>query len=181
MRLHLIRHTAPIVAPGICYGRSELAVSDADCVALASGLAGQWAAQLPLYSSPLQRCRQLAAVLHPAPIFDARLMEIDFGSWEMRAWDAIARTEIDAWAADFLAYAPGGQENLRQMQARVRQFIRQLEHEGVAEAVLVCHAGVIKILAACQVPCTDAEFEQRLFNLQQKFAFGSHTVFDILL
>ena len=29
MRLHLVRHLAPMVAPGVCYGRTDLEVAQA--------------------------------------------------------------------------------------------------------------------------------------------------------
>ena len=66
MEIYLIRHTTPLVAKGVCYGQSDLDVTEtfipeADIIK----------AHLPsniqqVYSSPLQRCTKLAAHLFPA-------------------------------------------------------------------------------------------------------------------
>jgi alpha-ribazole phosphatase len=80
--------------------------------------------------------------------FDARLAEMDFGSWELRAWDAIPRSEVDAWAADLLHYRPGGAECVLDVARRVAAFIDDLRQAGHAQALLVCHAGTIRLLSA---------------------------------
>lgn len=143
MRLYLVRHPLPDVATGTCYGRTDLTLA-ADPAACAENLRGLLPTAAPLYSSPLTRCRQLAEQLHPTPIFDDRLMELDFGAWEMQAWDSIDRAALDAWAADPFNFAPPGGEAVAGMRLRVVEFLAQLP----AEAVLVAHAGVMKICAA---------------------------------
>jgi alpha-ribazole phosphatase len=143
MILHLIRHPPPLVAPGICYGRLDLPAEGAPAVAAA--LRGELPPGLPVWSSPLRRCRDLAVELHPQPAFDARLQEMDCGAWEGRPWGEIERRELDAWAADVADYAPPGGESPRQLQQRVLAFVATL---AVAEAVLVTHAGVIRSLHA---------------------------------
>lgn len=147
MELILIRHPLPEVAPGVCYGSSDI---PAAATALAEGhaaLAPQlapWLARgVPLYSSPLRRCTALASLLG-AYAQDARLQEMDFGAWEMRAWDDIPRAEVDAWAADLLDYRPGGGETVREVAARVQAFLAELRHD----AVIVCHAGTMRLMAA---------------------------------
>ena len=143
MRLFLIRHPPPLVAPGICYGATDLPLAE-DPAGHAAALRPLLPAAAPLYSSPLARCRRLAAALHPAPRFDERLRELDFGDWEMQAWDAIDRARLDAWAADPFGFAPPGGEAVAALRARVAEFLAELPEE----AVLVTHAGVIKVCAA---------------------------------
>lgn len=145
MRLHLIRHPAPRVAPGICYGRSDLALAE-DVAAAAARIGARLPPGLPLYTSPLQRCRQLADALHPAPRRDPRLQEMHFGDWEMIPWLEIQREALDGWAADPLGYAPPGGESVAELQGRVCDFVADLGGQGIAEATLVTHAGVIKVL-----------------------------------
>lgn len=99
---------------------------------------------MPLVSSPLQRCTDLAAALAPDFRIDERLTELDFGSWEMQAWDDIPRAQIDAWAADPLGFAGHGGESVVQMQARVRRALAALE----GDCVWVTHAGVMKLVLA---------------------------------
>lgn len=143
MILHLIRHPRPLIEPGICYGRLDVA-GEHPALAAARLLAGL-PAGLPVYSSPLRRCRELAEHLHARPLIDARLQEMDFGDWEGRAWDDIPREQLDAWAADVAGYAPPGGESPAALQQRALAFVAGLQ---VPEAVIVTHAGVIRVLLA---------------------------------
>jgi len=140
MRLFLVRHPRPAVADGTCYGRSDLPLAG-DPAAVADALRRLLPGDLPLYSSPLRRCRELAARLHPAPRFDERLRELDFGAWEMRAWTAIDRAALEAWAADPLHFRPPGGEAVAELRARVRAFLGEIR----GDTVLVAHAGVMKM------------------------------------
>lgn len=143
MRLFLIRHPPPAVPPGTCYGATDLPLAD-DPASHAAALRPLLPADAAVYSSPLTRCRRLAELLHPAPTFDDRLREIDFGAWEMQPWDALDRTLLDAWAADPFNFRPPGGEAVAALRARVAAFLTELPEE----AVLVAHAGVIKVCAA---------------------------------
>ena len=148
LRLHLVRHLAPLVAPGVCYGRSDLEVDPVLNASMAPALRQRLPMGAPLYASPLQRCAQLAAGLHPAPVLDARLAELNFGSWELRPWADIARADVDAWAADMAHYRPGGGESVAMMAQRVAAFYDELAAGAAPEAIVVCHAGTIRLLAA---------------------------------
>jgi alpha-ribazole phosphatase len=88
---------------------------------------------------------------------DARLAEMDFGSWEMRPWSEIPRAEVDAWATDLLAYRPGGAENVLDVARRVSEFLDELRLDGVTEALVLCHAGTIRLLTAI---CAGLPLEQ---------------------
>jgi len=147
VRVYLIRHPRPAVAPGVCYGASDVDLAD-DLLDCAPRLRKVLPAQLPLFSSPLRRCRRLAEALHEAPSYDARLREMDFGQWELRSWAKIPRTELDAWAAAPLSYAPPGGESVGALQARVTAFLGERGWPDGADFGVVTHAGVMKILAA---------------------------------
>ena len=163
----MIRHPRPAVAEGICYGRTDLDLAE-DVAIVAQTLQAQLPPGLPLYSSPLRRCRQLAEALHPAPLFDARLLEMDFGAWEMHPWHALDRTVLDAWAAQPLDFAPPGGESPAQLMQRVREF-----HAGLAgDAIVVTHAGVIKALHGLIHKLPAGEW------IGLSFAFGSVTTID---
>lgn len=141
--LHLVRHPPPEVAPGTCYGRLDV---PARAVAeTADRLRGLLPAGLPVWSSPLRRCRELAEYLHPTPRLDGRLQEMDFGAWEGQPWATIARAALDAWAADVAGFAPPGGESGTAVQARALAWVADC---GEAEAVAVTHGGVIRVLAA---------------------------------
>jgi alpha-ribazole phosphatase len=145
MLLYLIRHPAPQVAAGVCYGGTDLALAD-DATAAAARILPQLPPQLPLFTSPLQRCRQLAEALHPAPRCDERLREMHFGEWEMQPWNAVQREALDGWAADPLGYAPPQGESVGDMRRRVQEFVADVRRQGLPRAVLVTHAGVMKVI-----------------------------------
>ncbi|MBI5900860.1 MAG: histidine phosphatase family protein [Rhodocyclales bacterium] len=131
--------------PGICYGASDLALAG-DVVAAANRIRPQLPPAVPVFSSPLRRCRQLAALLHPTPVDDERLREMHFGAWEMLPWQGIQREALDGWAADPLGYTPPGGESAGALQHRVRNFVAELALQDIAQAALVTHAGVMKVV-----------------------------------
>ena len=165
MILHLIRHTKPLIAAGVCYGRLDIPAENP--ASAAARLRDSLPPGLPLWTSPLQRCRTLAAELHAQPQIDERLAEMDFGAWEGLAWDAIPRDELDAWAADVAGYAPPGGESPWAVQARALDFVAGLD---VAEAIVVTHAGVIRTLLAHAQALPPARW------CELDFAYASHTI-----
>lgn len=165
MRLWLIRHPPPAVAPGICYGATDLPLADDPALA-AAALRPLLPTDVPLFASPLERCRRLADLLHPAPIIDARIREIDFGHWEMQPWDSLDRALLDAWAADPFRFVPPGGEAVAALRARVAAFLAGLPNE----AVLVAHAGVIKVCAA------ELAGEENWFGL--RFDYGAVSLIE---
>jgi len=144
VQVFLIRHPPPQIAAGLCYG--QLDVPARDVAATAASLRTELPAGLPVVSSPLARCRALAEALHPAPRFEAGLMEIHFGDWEGRPWDEIDRASLDAWAADLLHHAPPGGESVAVLQARCVACLDALAAEGLAACAVVTHAGVMRAL-----------------------------------
>jgi alpha-ribazole phosphatase len=150
VKLYLVRHPQPDLAPGLCYGASDVAVAEDELARVHANLrAAGLPAALPVYASPLQRCALLARRLQPALLsFDARLAEMNFGRWEMQSWADIPRHEVDAWAADLLHYRPGGAESVLDVALRVAAFLGDLRQAGHAQALLICHAGTIRLLSA---------------------------------
>ena len=109
MQLFLIRHPRPLIDAGVCYGQLDVAAEAPQ--ALAERLRPLLPAGTPVLASPLRRTRALAEDLHPRPLFDRRLMEIDFGQSEGQRWEQIGRQSLDAWAADLLHFVPPGGES----------------------------------------------------------------------
>ncbi len=143
MRLYLIRHPKPAIDTGVCYGRSDIGLAE-DPIICAESLQALLPADAPLYSSPLRRCLELARALHEQPVIDERLVEMDFGAWELQRWDDIPRDEIDAWAADPVGFTPPGGESATALRARVATFLRELS----GTAVVVAHGGVLRACVA---------------------------------
>jgi alpha-ribazole phosphatase len=165
MILHLVRHPLPLVAPGICYGRLDVAAENA--MPVAAALRAELPPGLPVWTSPLVRCRMLAEALHASPVVDERLIEMDFGDWEGKAWDVIVRAELDAWAADIAGYAPPAGESPLDVQRRALAFVAGLD---VPEAVVVTHAGVMRTLVAHVRNLPPARWPEL------QFGFGERTV-----
>ncbi|HXD78983.1 MAG TPA: alpha-ribazole phosphatase family protein [Puia sp.] len=150
--LYLIRHTTPAVARGICYGQTDLDVTESFAAETELIRPHLPASIASVYSSPLKRCSLLARELfpgHPVRMLPD-LMEIDCGRWEMRAWDELPAEEVDPWMADFVQLPIPGGESYVEMYGRV---IRCWDHiksvKGPGDAAIVAHGGVIRsILAA---------------------------------
>lgn len=150
MALILLRHTTPAVEPGVCYGQTDLDVASTfrdEAAVVASALPNVH----HIVTSPLQRCRKLADVLSKMTgrtiTEDCRIMEMDFGTWEERAWSDIPRDELDAWAADFLHARPHGGESVSMLRTRTLEALGQW-HQNVGPVLIVTHAGVIKAALA---------------------------------
>ncbi len=150
-RLVLVRHTRPAVGAEICYGRTDLELAPSWRRDIAACL-GTVPPTTRVLTSPSSRCRTLARAIggrDRAPVqVDDRLQELDFGSWEGRAWSEIPREGVDRWAADLLDYAPGGGESLRMLWARVRRWREDVLDGPNGNVVVVSHHGPIRALFA---------------------------------
>jgi len=152
MKLVLVRHPAPEIRPGLCYGRLDVPLRPA-----AAATVGRVAADLSLSglarvrTSPARRCRVLAEAVGElcgvTPVADDRLQELDFGAWEGLPWDDVPRADLDAWAAAPMLVAPPGGESGASLVARVRT-IRDDLHRAGEDCVVVSHGGPLKVLAA---------------------------------
>ena len=159
MDLVLIRHPAPAIDAGTCYGKTDvpLAGHPAQSAQVLAVRLAALGAPLPqhLVTSPLQRCAQLAEALaihfDCALGVDPRLQEIDFGEWEGQPWEAIDRAALDAWAADLRHARMHGGESVAQFEGRVGAWLDSWP-EPIAEpgpsVMAVTHAGVMRIVAS---------------------------------
>lgn len=153
MDVYLIRHTTPDVGPGVCYGRTDLKLVDSfadEARAVQNKLLAMLASQpFPVYCSPLQRCRRLADVLcMTRPIEDERLVEIDFGAWEMRRWADVDSPMFRRFRANYVHERPPGGESLLMVHQRAHEFLSDLCARPVPAVLVVSHSGVIRSLLA---------------------------------
>jgi alpha-ribazole phosphatase len=152
MKLVLVRHPAPDIRPGLCYGRLDIPLHPT-----AAATVGRVAADLSrsgvarVRTSPARRCRVLAEAVGElcgvAPVADARLQELDFGAWEGLPWDEVPRAALDAWAASPMLFAPPGGEAGAALVERVRA-VRDEIRLAREDCVVVSHGGPLKVLAA---------------------------------
>jgi alpha-ribazole phosphatase len=117
MKITFIRHSTLNIAQGICYGQSDVDVSanfDNEAQALRQTLLNKTFDAV--FTSPLQRCSKLAKACgyaHAVP--DSRLKELNFGAWEMKAWDEIVDPQIELWYSNWLDERPTDGESFYDM------------------------------------------------------------------
>lgn len=171
MPLHLIRHTRVATPPGLCYGRLDVPLAESfatEALAVRCALNQQFPNDLPvLWSSPSQRCHQLALQLGAPVRCDARLQELDFGAWEGQTWAELDSPAARYWGDHWQSAAPPGGESLPALLARLRAFLAELNG---ADALLITHAGPIRALHHLLL----GEPLERAF--QRPVGFGQHLV-----
>ncbi len=150
MEIYLVRHTRVAVAPGICYGQSDVA-----CTTQFEEEVGQVRQKLGnladylVYSSPLKRCTCLAEKLSANFVMDNRLLELHFGDWEMQAWSSLEGPQLGQWMADFVNVPPPNGESYRDLYQRCEEFLGEVsgKHQD-QKLVLVTHGGVIRAIVS---------------------------------
>lgn len=151
MEIYLIRHTTPEIEKGICYGQTD--------IPLASSFENEIVEILKkysfprdefiVYSSPLQRCKLLAEKLFNSTIqYDKRLMELNFGDWELQKWDNINEIDLNYWMKDFVNVSCPNGESYVNLYDRVLQFIQSLNFNSTKKIAIITHAGVIRAFLA---------------------------------
>jgi alpha-ribazole phosphatase len=103
------------------------------------------------YCSPMQRCRQMAAIIAPqlSPRFDPDLREIDFGHWETKTFAEAAAQDpslVDRWAAFHDDFTFPGGESVGDFLHRVRAAVDRLIHAEAQTILAVTHGGVIRTM-----------------------------------
>jgi alpha-ribazole phosphatase len=157
--IYLIRHARPHRVESICYGRRDVAVeaSETKCAARAARqqIPEGIIESAPFYSSPLERCAMLAREIADgrSVTLTPALLELDFGAWQGRCWDAIPRAELDAWAADLWRYAPGRGESAEAAAVRWRSWVDSLHRQPSEAVIAVTHAGLIRVAHAVASAC----------------------------
>jgi alpha-ribazole phosphatase len=164
--LWLARHARPLIESGICYGALDMDADPQATREAAQHLARELPQGMAVQVSPLQRCRQLADALfclRPDLCLrtDARLREMDFGTWEGVAWADIPRAAVDIWTAEFATHRFGGNESANEVLARVAGAWDELQttgetlwitHSGVAQAATLLNQGIRQIEQAADWP-----------------------------
>jgi alpha-ribazole phosphatase len=152
MEVYLVRHTETTVGKGVCYGHSDLPLKEPYKEQFKEILSQIKPKEAKIYSSPLIRCSLLANYLHlnslnTEPIsYDERLIELNFGEWELKEWDKIDNIVLSDWMEDFVNNRAGSGESFNQLYLRVNHFIENTlfrEHNNLP-SIIVTHAGVIR-------------------------------------
>ncbi len=146
MEVILIRHTSVDVPPGVCYGQTNVPLKPT-FEAEAAVTAEKLKTSLPfdhVYTSPLTRCVRLAAYCgYPDAEREERIMEINFGDWEMKPFEQNEDPRLQEWYADYMNVAATGGESFTMQYRRVGQFLDELRKKPYARVAIFAHGGVL--------------------------------------
>lgn len=177
LKLWLLRHGKPLVAPNTCYGQLDVSADNAHTLQAAQALWAHWQTQQQaapqwVWCSPLRRTRQMAVALQAqglsAPLtLKPELAEMNFGAWEGQTWTDIGEQPLTAWTDDFWRRPTGEQrfaesvsavgESVAQLVERVELALTQAQALARQRAQMagtevhmlwVTHAGVIRAVDA---------------------------------
>ncbi|HLP05758.1 MAG TPA: alpha-ribazole phosphatase [Paludibacter sp.] len=149
MKITFIRHTSVAVPPGICYGQSDIEVAETfetEALQVLGKIKDK--SFDAVYSSPLRRCTKLADYCgFTNPVTDERLMELNFGDWEMQAWDNIVDPQLQIWFNNWVDEQPTNGESFAEQVMRVGEFLDELRNRSCQQVLVFTHAGIIRATA----------------------------------
>lgn len=150
MTIDWIRHTSLSIDPILCYGQTDVPVSknfEREAEQVKQKLDALGHRYDASFTSPLSRATLLADYCgYGDAIRDDRLMEFNFGSWEMRPWYDISDLALgneDLWFATWHQLEIPDGETLQNMILRVEEFISSCKEKGYSHIICFCHGGVI--------------------------------------
>ncbi|HHW06635.1 MAG TPA: histidine phosphatase family protein [Clostridia bacterium] len=159
MRMILVRHgQTEWNKAGKFQGHSDIPMDETGREQVQAAAA--YLAQEPLeavYASDLSRAKETAAVIAAyhglEPILDVRLRELYMGRWEGLDFNTVYRhfrQEYDAWFGKRDGVTPGG-EGVKDVEARVLDFIFEVAPKHRGTVVAATHGGVIRAVLAWAV------------------------------
>lgn len=131
MKLVLIRHTSVNVPKGVCYGQTdvELNATFPDEASKVKENLKNYKFDI-VYSSPLKRCVELAQYNgYVSPLKDDRLMELNFGDWEMKTYSEIKDPRLQEWFTDYINVSAPGGESVIDQQKRFSEFVEEIKNK----------------------------------------------------
>lgn len=159
MEIYLIRHTQVNLPEGICYGFSDVDVSEnfeEDTASILKKI--NIDKSFITFSSPLIRCIKLSKLIGTDELYiDERLKEINFGDWELKKWNEIDRLEIEKWSNDYVSNNCPAGESFSDLYKRVIEFYNDILLIN-KDIIVVTHGGVIRCLLAniLEIPLKNA-------------------------
>jgi len=168
MKITLVRHTTLDIAEGICYGQADVlpsATFDTESKTAKKNLSNYTFDNV--YSSPLKRCTKLAEACGFENLkIENRIIEIDFGNWELIPWNDIHGEYAQKWMDDYLNFpAPNG-ESLQDMIKRIEDFLFDLRQSNYNHVLCFTHSGPIRVFEHLinQIPI------DKLFDFEVEYA-----------
>ena len=149
MEIYLVRHTKTVCEKGICYGQSDVALAE-PFELIFENIISQLPSEAIIFSSPLQRCVILAKYIENkiktiSYQEDERLMEMNFGDWEMKNWNDIPPEQLNPWMEDFVNIRAYNGESFVELHKRTGIFLsEQISKKADKPIVIITHAGIIR-------------------------------------
>lgn len=150
MKISLLRHTTPKIEKGICYGQANVKLADTFLKELQQikEKLGKTTYDI-IFTSPLYRCKYLAEKLqkyNQKLIEDKRLMELNFGDWELKSWREISEDKkSELWFKDYVKQSCPNGESFLDLKNRMLSFITEVQAKyNDKTLLLVTHAGNIR-------------------------------------
>ncbi|MGB5758361.1 MAG: histidine phosphatase family protein [Acidimicrobiales bacterium] len=153
MSLYICRHgRTEANATGLLLGRADPDLDDAG-QAQAKAIAAAVAAPAMVVSSPLARCRQTAEAFGLPVEIDDRLIELDYGDFDLKPLRDIPAEVWARWRSDSDFRPPGG-ETLNELGERVMATLDELAAPAAdQDVVVVTHVSPIKASVAWALDC----------------------------
>jgi alpha-ribazole phosphatase len=171
MEIYLVRHTETICEKGICYGQSDVDITE-PFNTIFKNILSHLPSEAIIFSSPLKRCVTLAKYIQNniktiSYEEDKRLMEMNFGDWEMKNWNDISPEQLNPWMEDFVNIKVSNGESFVELHQRVHAFLFEKKSKKInSPVIIVAHAGIIRSFLChhTSLPLKDA--------FQNKVGFG---------
>lgn len=149
MEIYLVRHTETTCEKGICYGQSDVDLAE-PFESVFENILSQLPSKAIIFSSPLKRCVTLAKYIQNniktiSYEEDKRLMEMNFGDWEMKSWNSIPQDQLNSWMEDFVNIKVSNGESFVELHERANNFLSEKKSNKINHPVIiVAHAGTIR-------------------------------------
>tara|TARA_Y100000739_G_C20398120_1_gene368874 strand:- start:109 stop:705 length:597 start_codon:yes stop_codon:yes gene_type:complete len=141
-----IRHSSLHIPRGVCYGVSDIDVSDNFNFEI-ENLKEQLNGFIPdlVVSSPLKRCTKLAmSTFNVVPLTNSGFKEINYGDWEGLKWTDIDIPGGNLWMYENSKHQPPNGESFNRLKIRVVEQLELLLKTPEDKLAVVCHGGVIR-------------------------------------
>lgn len=167
MKLTLIRHTAVDVPSGTCYGQTDVPLKETFPEEAQAVLENLPKVHFDAaFTSPLSRASKLAAYCgFPDARPDARLMEMNFGEWEMKCFDQITDPKIQEWYMDYINKPATGGESFMDVYGRISSFIDEMRSSGYQNVIAFAHGGILM----CAMIYAGMATPQTIFSMQPPY------------
>ena len=146
MEIIFIRHTSVNLPKGTCYGQTDVPLNPTfeQEAAVTLEKLNAYAPFDQVYTSPLSRCTRLAVYCgYPDAIRDSRILELNFGDWEMQCFDEIKDSRLQEWFDDYLNVPATNGESFCMQYKRVTDFLDELKTKPYQKVAVFTHGGVL--------------------------------------